>query len=269
MSASELTLLVRATARLYRTAAQDALKGVRLNWWAALLPVVYLVTLSVLSPLVLGIVGRFVGGFVLGLLSAFLVAHFFAVVGASVMGERVGVRESVERAGHLFSPVIGVLFALFVLNLVAGFALRENQALRAVLNVVLVILFNPIGEVVALQRGVSGGFFSEGLFSESINFMKENAAEWSVAFVVIFLPLILTSPGDFLSLFVSANPLQLVPGFIGLFLTTFSALTPLGMILGAPLALLVVLFVLVFRGALYRGLSESSRRKRIYQERNR
>ncbi|MCB0325375.1 MAG: hypothetical protein KDD69_17450 [Bdellovibrionales bacterium] len=263
MPPSDTVILVQSTLKLYRDAITEAAAGVLLNWRLLGLHFCYLLLFAVLAPIA-GMFGGLAGGFLVGMVLALVLGNYLATVSAAVQKERLQYREAFERGMELFSPLISVLFALFLLNLLLGFVLKgpESMWIRASINLFITVLFNPIPEVIYHRGGLMGE-----LFAESLEFVKENFIEWFLPALLFVLPLLLLSSEAVLPtvLFVlTTNPLYLIERL----LMHFSS--PGLLLLEAPLVALVLAilyFLMTVRGVLYGKLATSSRRKRIYQAR--
>jgi hypothetical protein len=249
--------LIRATLRLYSTAALETWQKIQRAWWVALLPFVYLLVLIVVSIFAspLGMVGGFILGFVLAMCSG----SYLYFISEVVQGNRVQPRELVDSWRPYWGSVISILFFVFILRIVLGVLVVPGQSSQTVLyiiNLVLLIILNPIPEII--YQGRSAGF---AMLQESLDFLWENGVEWFAPLLVLALVSAVVLPLSILT-----APLEI--GRLS-FPTLLS-----GLLSGSPAALLVaalnagLLYVLmVFRGLLFRKLSDSSRRQRMYRAR--
>lgn len=254
MKASELPAYLRSLARVYADCLKRAVTGTIINWWAPFIPAAYLIILLAVGAAAapLGIVG----GFILGFLMAGLIAHYLSLVHSSVLQEKIGFRQSFEEARELLYPVISILFALFIIDLLLGTFSGGGAFLAAAINLIIVVLLNALPETAYFGRR---GFAAE-LFSNSFEFIKENAPEWFAPQLLLLLPLIALSPELFLLEVASTNPLY----FPQLVAAKVRGLGP--GLLFSLLGLVLAFFLMVFRGLLYRELATSGRRKRLYQD---
>lgn len=261
----EFGSLAAATWSIYRQCLKGAWRACTVNWWLAFVPVGSFVIFQAAAFLVAPLFGRHLGGFVLGLLLALFLAHYLSVVEEAVSGGKASLRATLENAKLLFAPVIGILFTLFILNLAADMLLIRDGAeqIKIGLNILLLLAFNPLPEATYQTRSP----FSLALFSNSLDFMKENGIEWLVPMIVCCLPLALLFPEGFLAALGSTNPLSI--GYL-FFSSANAAQLYLGY-WGAALAIVISVWVsfylMVFRGLLFARLGNSTRRKRIYQYR--
>ncbi|MCE2484606.1 MAG: hypothetical protein J4F42_03775 [Desulfurellaceae bacterium] len=249
--------LIRATLRLYATAALETWQRIQRAWWVVLLPFVYLLILLVTSVFAapLGLVGGFILGFVVAMCSGSYL-YFIAEV---VQGNRVQPRELLDSWRPYWGSVISILFFVFILRTLLGILVvpgQSSQTVLSIINLVLLIILNPIPEII--YQGRSTGF---AMLQESLDFLWDNGVEWFVPLVGLALVSAVVLPVSIL-----AAPLEI--GRLS-FPTLFGSLLS-----GSPAALLVaalnagLLYVLmVFRGRLFRKLADSSRRQRIYRAR--
>lgn len=198
-----------------------------------------------------------VGGFIFGLVSALCTSSYLYFLAGVVNGQRMVPSELLESWRPYLSPVITVLFFLFLVRLTLQLALppvESSQVVAFVVTLILLIILNPIPEIIYLGR-------SDGLamLQESIDFLRENWLEW-------FLPLVL------LTIFSLGIPLPVSPLQVGQlrfpFMNTLGFLSgSIENILWSILGVFLLFALMVFRGLLFRALFGSSRRQRIYRSR--
>ena len=250
--------LIQATLHLYKKVALETWQKIQRAWWVALLPLLYAVVFFVIALFAsqLGIVGGFIMGFALAMCTGSYL-YFIAEV---VNGNRVQPRELVDSWRPYFGSVISILFFLFILSFLLDRLVvpsPSSQTVLAIINLVLLIILNPVPEII--YQGRSDGF---AMLQESLDFLWENGVEWFVpllglafiSFVILPLP-ILTAPLEIGRLS--------IPMLIG---EHFLSGSPLGLVFAA-LSAAILYVMMVFRGLLFRELSGSSRRQRIYRSR--
>jgi hypothetical protein len=264
-SFSEFVCLSRATLRIYRSALIDATHGFLLNWRMLFVHLGCLFAFSFLTRLAL-FFGPYAGGFVLGLVVALVLSLYLYTVAAGVSREQLQFREAAQHGFELFGPTLSVLFAFFLLNITADLITRSPEVmwLRMVVNLLLAVLFNCVPEVI-YQRPSGMGT----MFAESFEFMRENFVEWFLPLLVLLLPLGVIKQGAVLTLgitLLTINPLEMIQSFM---LWFSDPLLLVGYWWLTITLLFCAYFSFIFRGQLYRQLSSSTRRKRIYQERYR
>lgn len=251
--------LITATLRLYQQAGQGTWQKVQRSWWVGFLPLLYSPVLLLSAQFVapLGLIGGFLLGFVLTLCTS---SYLYFLAGV-VNGNRVTLSEIGESWRPHFSSVITILFFLSILHYLLALVIPPTSsglALRTLVNVVLLVILNPIPEIIYQGRSES-----LDMLQESVEFLRDSGVEW-------FLPLVLLAAVSFFVL-----PLALVMMPLELGRLTFPVLSG-GSVLGGSLFGLLWaaasawgLFVLmVFRGLLFRALAGGTRRQRIFRARS-
>jgi hypothetical protein len=251
--------LVTTTLRLYQQAAKETWEKGSRAWPVALLPFLYgpvfYLTAVFVAPLGL------IGGFILGLVLALCVSSYLYFIAGVVNGSRMSLADLPESWRPYLGSVITILFFLsivqYALELLVPPGAAGGSELRSIINLVLLILLNPIPEIIYQGR-------SEGLamLQESFEFLRDSGVEW-------FLPLIALA---LFATFFFPVPILMMPLQIGRL--TFPTLGGGGLLSGSLVGLLwavlsaFVLFALmVFRGLLFRALANSTRRQRVFRSR--
>ncbi len=251
--------LVRVTLQLYLRSLKEAWGKVLWSWWLAFLPLLYGFLLSFVALFVapLGLVG----GFVLGFALAACVSSYLYFMGEVVSGRRVSWQDVGESFKAYWGPVISVLFFLMLTQWTLALALPPlppARALRTLMNLVLLVILNPVPEIIYHTR--LAGF---GVLGESLGFLRENWPEWFAPFLALAAVFFFWLP----------LPALLAPLMMGrLFsLLSWSALPVLS---GSPFAWVLSLLgfflfflFMVFRGVLFRELHGSTRRQRLFRAR--
>lgn len=250
--------LVTATLRLYREAAGETWQKVQRRWWVGLLPLLYVSLFSLAVRLVapLGIIG----GFLLGLVLALCTSSYLYFLAGVVSSNRLRPRDLLDSWRPYFASVITIMFFLFLVRQLLSFLVPpvpSGQALFTLINLVLLIILNPIPEIIYQGR-------SEGLsmLQESVEFLRESGIEW-------FLPLIALAVFSF---FFFPLPPFLLPLQIGNL--SFPTLGIGGMLWVSPLhafwtiiSAFALFILMVFRGVLFRALASGTRRQRVFRSR--
>ena len=249
--------LIRSTLRLYRATALETWQNMQRAWWVALLPFGYLLILLVVAQFAAAL-GR-IGSFILGFALAMCSGSYLYFISEVVQGKRVLPRELVDSWRPYWSPVLTMLFFVFILRIALGVLVvpsQSSQTILSLINLVLLIILNPLPEII--YQGRSAGF---AMLQESLDFLWDNGVEWFVPLLGLALVSAVVLP-----LSVLAAPLE-----IGRL--SFPTLLD-DLLSGSPAALLVaglnagLLYALmVFRGLLFRKLSDNSRRQRMYRAR--
>ena len=264
--------LVQATIQLYRQVLLATWKSVTNNW--LLVPAV--VMLAVLMFFVTGVAVSLglVGGLVLGVANAFVVGAFLSLLEQAVLSSRRMVWGDLwSVAGHYFWDVITIGFIVWVPLQLLELGMRANPYGPAIVSAVFLLLFivlNPVPELI--YQGRTGA--SLETLKDSYEFVLENWIEWFLPLAVVFAPFGLTfffsmsSQGgrlmglDFLQLL--TLPLAVLSQWFQ-YLGISSSLSTMLVVILTPFGMVLMM---LFRGHLYKALSGSSRRQRIFQSRS-
>jgi hypothetical protein len=250
--------LVMATLRLYQQAARETGEKVGRAWWVGLLPLLYGPVFFLAAILVapLGLIG----GLILGLVLALCASSYLYFIAGVVNGNRMSLRDLGESWRPFFVSVITILFFLSIVQYALALLLPPvagAQVFRMLINLVLLIILNPIPEIIYQGR-------SEGLnmLQESVEFLRHSGVEW-------FLPLLALAA---FATFFFPLPVLMMPLQIGRL--NFPTLGGGGLFPDSPAGLVwsamsgFILFALmVFRGLLFRALASGTRRQRVFRSR--
>jgi len=251
--------LITATLHLYQQAAKETWEKVSRAWWISLLPFLY----GVLFFLTAALVAPFglIGGFILGLVLALCTSSYLYFIAGAVNGSRMSPSELIESWRPCLGAVITIMFFLTIVHFALDFLIPPGAAgaheLRWLINLALLIILNPIPEVI--YQGRSDGL---EMLQESVDFLRNSGVEW-------FLPLVALA---LFSVYLFPVPILMMPLQIGRL--TFPTLAGGGLLSVSSVGLLwailsaFILFVLmVFRGLLFRSLANSTRRQRVFRSR--
>jgi hypothetical protein len=179
-----------------------------------------------------------IGGFLMSLVWAACVSSFLYMVEMMLRTSTVSLADFRRSFGVYLWDVVGVTFVVWVVFALATPALRtipQGPGLILGLNLVILVLFNAVPELIYL-----GHHSSLALLSESYRFIADNWIEWFPAILVMGLPL----------LAILELPL---PGILAIARPVLLALW--------------VYFMMVARGLLFLELHGSSRRARAFRHR--
>ena len=248
--------LLTTTVQLYQQTVSETWKRFQQHWWIAFLPfvygVVFLVAGMIAAPL--GILG----GFLLGFMLALCTSSYLYYIAGVVNGNHMTLADLSESWRPYLSPVMTILFFFFVVQYTLAMLLPPTSGgivMHLLINLALLIALNPIPEII--YQGRSDGF---DMLQESVDFLRESGIEW-------FAPLLLLA---LVSYFVPLPLLSLVFQSGTLMFPSFASGALFGSLTGilwAALSALLFYGLMVFRGLLFRALSGSSRRQRLYRAR--
>ncbi len=222
--------MIRSTIDLYISTLKESVEALLRGpfVWLFLIVIPAIVTgLGILlSPF--GIIG----GFILGFIAITFFGAYLYGVGQSIdRRNALGFAIIRESMGHHLWDVMGVAFLHWMVSLAFQYG-NLPSAVTLVVGIVGFILFNPWTEVIHSER-VQG---SMDTLVRAFRFMSSNGPEWIIPHILIFALM---------------GGVTLVPGSVSSIL-----------VFGSGIALHPLM---VFRGVLYRKLSQDSRRSRAWR----
>jgi hypothetical protein len=244
---------------LYKDVAVQAARRAAQSWLAAVsIPLYVLAVVGaayVTAPL------GMIGGFIVGLVAAACFGAYLSLLAGAIDGAKLRFAD-LKNGLRAVWDVVSVFFALWVIGLVVtvlkNAAGAKAEAVGGVAALAAAIFFNVVPELI--YQGRTRSF---GLLKESVSFVLANPFAWFppnlvFAFVILWATRSLTfsSPGALLLSLAQLGSAGGVLGFIGG--------APLWM---APLLIVFVHYVMVFRGLLFRELTSGSQRMRAFQRR--
>lgn len=281
----DLPILVKATCGCYARAARQALAAMRGAPLLVILLLIVWVPYVLLQGLLRGLFGQSMAlGFAMGLLETLVASIVLSAIGHLATNHKSTLRALLHFDGPVFIELITVSFVVLVpvqvlqqVGILSGFALL-------VAAIALQVVFSSVAESLLINR-----FDGIRTLGDAWGFTKESGAEWliPIVFLTSIAQICLTSafggisageglyffatlPLGFGGLFLGSlllPPLSFLQGrlFVSMQLGLQSGQTPSLLLSIGALAL--ALWLVFFRYHLYRELSGSTRRKRIYQYR--
>jgi hypothetical protein len=244
---------------IYKDVATLAAKRAAQSWLAAVSIPVY--AFAVAGAAVLCAPLGIFGGIIVGLVAAACFGAYLSLLASAIDGEKLRAAD-LKNGLRAIWDVVSVFFALWIVGLVVrlltGMAGPNAAAVGGVAALAIAIFFNVVPELIYQSRSRSFA-----LLKESASFVMEHAFAWFppnlvFAFVILWATGMLTfsSPGELL---VRLSLLGSAGGVLA-----FITGAPLWM---APLLIVFVHYVMVFRGLLFRELGTGSTRMRAFRRR--
>jgi len=262
---SDLDVLVRATLGLYADALKRSTSAlVRHIWIVGLVPT-YTLALGLITSLASRL--GFAGGFLVFLAVAACASSFLAIIGEAVAHQQVRWTDLGQTFGRYFNRVITVFFLFWIVRLLLGMIVAQNPTLlwlRVAVNAGIFLVFNPIPELI--YQGTSDGM---ALLEEAVQFSRDNLLEWLVPVAVMVAPFFLidTQVGFLVMARVNLqNALDLMIGVVATWLPLSGRMQDL---LATAVASVLLVWIMLFRGFLFRSLAGSGRRQRLFVSRAR
>jgi hypothetical protein len=262
---NETTLLVRATIALYRDAVRDASRALVRNLWIIALPPIYSLLIGIVQQLAMSL--GIVGGFLMFLAAAACVSSFLSILAEAIAHERIRPAELGQTFGRYVSSIVGVMFVFWIIELLLTLITQQNPALAwlaVAINLGLFLLCNPLPELI--YQGSRDGI---ALVDDAVQFMRENAIEWLVPVGVLFLPLFAMGIRKALLAMAQVGATNAL-GVIDFTLRAWlPPLSDAAQLLLLAVESLLLCWIMLFRGFLFRSLAQSGRRQRIFGARMR
>ncbi len=258
--------LLRATLALYRDALSQSLALLWEQPWLALLVPGYTLALGAVGQLVapLGLAGGLLSFLALAACSS----SFLALVGERVARRRVSFADLGPSFAQHLGSVAGVLFVFWIIQLLLSLIVAQDPSLGTLelaLNAGLFVIFNPLPELI--YQGSRDGL---ALLEDAVEFLRENALEWLLPVAALLAPLFALDARTGLQAMAeigAANALPWTAGAIAAWLPSLGGAAAAS--LGLLLASAGLLWIMLFRGLLFRALARSSRRRRVFEARMR
>lgn len=238
--------LLKLMTKYYINTAKRALKLSIKNWPVMFALVIYSTILSLGGILLAKL--SFLGGLILAIISAACTSSYLYLI-QNIINNRIADANDFKNS---FTPyltrVMNITFYIWIASLLYGLLsnaiskIPYGNIINIAVPIIAVILLNPLPEMIYQTYNSEAS-----IFSASFNFMKENFIEWMVPNLLFNLALYYLLGGN-ISLGLSVG-------------MQFGIVGTIKFVLG----LFVVLFMMVYRGILFRFLNESTRRSRLFK----
>lgn len=253
--------LISGTLTMYAKSARSATDGLRRNWVIVpgILALYLLFNFLSVSLSALGMLG----GFLIQLFALAGISLYYNWLGQTVTRQKVRVENLKEFDIALFFGVVSVSFVLWIASLLVQSVSAGAQipGLPLLFSLCVIFACNAIPEVLYLHRAES-----VHALHESFRFVRDNAIEWYLPFVLISLPFLSLGFEVFVFQFASSYPLlpvsmvmeaarMLIPGEFG--------------IVAAVCGVVLAHWFMLFRAHLFQELVQGTRRQRAFIARQR
>jgi hypothetical protein len=242
--------------KLYARLAGKSLRLALRGWPVSVALLVYALAFLLAE----GALGQYgvIGGFLAGLLMAFLVSSYLHLLALALSGRPIRLGDIRESFGARFWDVVSVLFALWIidylLSTLLGGAGDRGQMVMVLVGLAMAVFFNPVPELIYQGQGRTRSF---ALLIESAKFISAHWPEWLAPNVliaaVILAPSGLMQGGPFAARILSMGALF---SLHGLALTVLIIPTWL-----KPIMLIFITWAMVFRGLLFAELATGTNRR--------
>ena len=223
------------------------------NHWIILFTGIVYITLSFIVYTILGLILRgpmsVFSGILVAIVSSSLISNYLYLLFNIVNYDRLHFQHFKDGFSYFLWKIYGVFFIGYIGSFVLSFVFRiigtRAIELSLMINLVIVLLLNPLPEILYIKS-----YRAWDSILDAIAFMQENWINWLIP-NIIFYGLLYIVTGNILT---------------GLF-NTYTSYNVMFNIKGISLYLIgqgIFSFMMIYRGHLYKMLSGSTRRKRLY-----
>lgn len=260
-----LGLLVRATLALYRDAACDGARALARHPWLIAIVPLYSIVLAFAGSLAAPL--GFLGGMLVMLVLAGCVSSFLAILAGAVAHERVVPSEIGTSFNRYLWSIVNVLFLFWIVQFLLTLITQQNPGLLWValaVDVGIFLICNPLPELI--YQGSRDGF---GLIDDAVQFTRDNTVEWLLPVALLLLPLFLLDARAGLVVMAEIGPTSALGVLTQVIASFLPSLGGFERVLLPLVASAVLVWVMLFRGFLFRALNRGGRRQRMFEARMR
>ena len=262
---SQLLVLTRATLGLYQRAFVDGFAILLRHAWIVLLVPIYTVLLAVAEAATAPL--GMVGGLVMYLAVAACLSSFLTVIGEAVTHQRVRFGGLGPTFGRYLWSIVGIVFIFWIIHLLLALIVAENPAmmwLAVAVNTGIFVVFNAVPELI--YQGERDGL---GLLEDAVQFLRDNTIEWLVPLAIMLLPLFAVDVEAGLVAMANLGATNALFWTIAMIEEWLPGGGEVKRLVATALASIVIAWIMLFRGLLFRSLWRSGRRQRVFEARMR
>ncbi|NMB26771.1 MAG: hypothetical protein GX987_01805 [Tissierellia bacterium] len=235
-----------------KTTIKKSIKSFKKNWIIIFTGLVY----TILNMAMLLILGTFfrgilfiLAGFIIAVVSSSLISNYLYLLFNIINYDRITMDDFKDGFKYFLRKIYGIFFIAWIgsyfLSMIGGMAGTNAALLSRVISIVILIALNPLPETI-YQKNYS----SFESIKYAFEFMKENWFNWMLPNIIFYFLLYLITNTLLLDVFTTHLDFNFsftIKGIVLYFLgqTLFS-------------------FIMIYRGHLFKLLSTSTRRKRMY-----
>lgn len=236
-------------------AIPKAIKSIKDNWMIIFTGIVY----SIISMLVATVTATIfrgplyiISGFINYFIQATIISNYLYLLMNVINYNKFSLDDFKAGFSYYLWKVYGVLFIFYIANLMLSLAGNIFGAAAYILNLLIyigaLVVFNPLPETIYLKS-----YSPADTVMYCLEFIKENWLNWYLPNILLMILLYLLSG-------------QILTGFIN---TSAGFIYSLNIadIVRYLVAQLIFSFMMIYRGHLYKILSTSTRRKRMFMNR--
>lgn len=237
---------------LNKTSSRQAIKSLKKNWPIIFTGLIY----STINIVLFSLMGIFLvgplyilSGIILAIISSSLVSNYFYLLFNIINYDKITIQDFKDGFLYFLRKIYGILFIGYLgnllLSLVTPILGNISGVLYFTLYIGIFILINSLPETIYLKS-----YGPMETIMDSIEFIQENWINWLIPNFV-FLGLLYIITGNILT------------GLLNTHLFFNFALNPIHILLYL-IGQMIFSFMMIYRGHLYKILSTSTRRKRMF-----
>lgn len=262
---SQLAVLVRATLGLYQRALVDSFALMLRHAWIVLLVPLYTVVLGVAEALAAPL--GMLGGLLVYLAVAACVSSFLTVIGEAVAHQRVRAAGLGQTFGRYLWSIVNIVFIFWIIHLLLALIVSQNPAMAwlvIAVNTSIFILFNAVPELI--YQGHREGL---ALLEDAVQFLRDNTVEWLLPLAVILAPLFAVDLRAGFHAMANLGASNVLFWTIAMIDEWIPGRSDFQHLVATALASVIIVWIMLFRGLLFRSLWRSGRRQRVFEARMR
>lgn len=239
---------------IYKRAAKDATKGLRLNWIIILGSLVVYFAYSI-DAYIFFAQFQMGGRMLLSLLQIILLSFFYSWLAETVDKEKLSFSSLFQMDYKIFFGLIGAAFIIFLAEYVISILSQglNQRLLIQCFRVFVFVLLNAVPEMVFIHKYDGFPAVAEGL-----KFVRDRWIEWFIPFMLILTPILLVYPDFILVYFASGISDPVFPARIVTIVPEF--LLQGGSYLSICLGILLLNWFSLFRAYLFKELERGGGR---------
>lgn len=235
-----------------KTAFKKTIKSLKKNWMIIFTGLIYvslnLIMMVVLSTFFKGIL-YILAGFIMAIVSSALISNYLYLLSNVIRYDKINKNDFKDGFTQYLRKIYGVFFIAWIgsilLSMLGGAFGSNGPMINSIVSIVILVALNPLPETI-YQKYYSSGESIQYTFE----FMKENWINWFLPNVILSYLLYLVTGKLILDVFTTHLNFNF----------NFSLKAIIVYLLGQT----IFSFMMIYRGHLYKILSTSTRRKRMY-----
>jgi len=262
---SQIAVLVRATLGLYQRALVDSFALMLRHAWIVLLVPLYTVVLGLAEAAAASM--GLLGGLLMYLAVAACLSSFLTVIGEAVANQRVHAAGLGQTFSRYLWSIVTIVFIFWIIHLLLALIVSENPALMwlaVAVNTGIFIVFNAVPELI--YQGQRDGL---ALLEDAVQFLRDNTVEWLIPLAVMLAPLFAVDLRAGFVAMANLGATNVLFWTIAMIDEWIPGSSDLQHLVATALASVVIVWIMLFRGLLFRSLWRSGRRQRVFEARMR